>query len=141
MTVEALDPPAGLAAAGMRAAERMAARVGSKAGAELGAAEAEVAAARLRGELAAGGKKAFSSEKQALVDMAKADKKAGGMSSTDLDAYKELNRGLPDPFAGKQVRGPETHPLRTPSSKPGPGQQPHGHVGPVDHIPIKEDKL
>jgi hypothetical protein len=70
--------------------------------------------------------------------MAKADKKAGGMTPRDMDAYKDLNRGLSDPFPTNQVRGPEAHPLRTPESTPGPGQRPHGHVGPVDHIPIKE---
>jgi hypothetical protein len=79
----------------------------------------------------AGGGKVFSSEKQALVDMAKADKKAGGITRGDMKAYKELNEGLPDPFPANKVRGPEAHPLRMPDSTPGPGQQPHGHVGPV----------
>jgi RHS repeat-associated protein len=85
-----------------------------------------------------GGGKAFSAEKKALVDMAKADKKAGGITPRDMDAYKDLNRGLSDPFPKNQVRGPEAHSLRTPQSTPGPGQLPHGHVGPVDHIPIIE---
>jgi hypothetical protein len=82
--------------------------------------------------------KAFSAEKQALVEMAKLDKKLGGMTPGDMDAYKDLNKGLSDAFPKNQVRGPEAHPLRTPNSTPGPGQLPHGHVGPVDHIPIKE---
>ena len=69
--------------------------------------------------------------------MAKADKSAGGMTAEDMGAYKDLNKELPDPFPSNQVRGPEVHPLRTPQSKPGVGQTPHGHVGPVDHIPIK----
>jgi hypothetical protein len=79
---------------------------------------------------ATGTAKVFSKAKQALVDMAKADKRRG-MSSADMQAYKDLNRGLPDPFPSKQVRGPEAHPSGAPSS-----QVPHGHVGPVNHIPI-----
>ena len=84
---------------------------------------------------AKGGGKAFSKEKGALVDMAKGDKRTG-MTSGDMQAYKDLNKGLPDPFPANKVRGPEVHPPRTPNSPPGPGQQPHGHVGPVNHIPI-----
>ena len=76
--------------------------------------------------------KVFSAEKQALVDMAKTDKRLG-MSSADMQAYKDLNKTLPDPFPANKVRGPESHPSGLPSS-----QQPHGHVGPVDHIPIKD---
>jgi hypothetical protein len=81
----------------------------------------------------------FSPEKQALVDMAQGDKKTG-MSPEDMQAYKDLNKELPDPFTPRQLHGPETHPLRTPESTPGPGQEPHGHVGKVGHIPIKESK-
>lgn len=77
--------------------------------------------------------KAFSSEKQALVEMAKADKKAG-MTSADIQAYKELNKQLPDPFPTETVRGPELHNSGAPIS-----QAPHGHVGPVDHIPIRDE--
>jgi RHS repeat-associated protein len=77
------------------------------------------------------GSKAFSKEKQALVDMAKADRRKG-MASGDMQAYKDLNKGLPDPFPTNKVRGPEAHPTGAPHS-----QQPHGHVGPVDHIPIR----
>lgn len=65
--------------------------------------------------------KVSSKEKQALVDMARAD----------MDAYKELNRQLPDPLPGNKVRGPKAHPSRGPHS-----QQPHGHVGSVGHVPI-----
>ena len=78
--------------------------------------------------------KVFSKEKQALVDMAKADKKAG-MTAADMQAYKDLNKKLPDPFPSNKVRGPEAHPSGAPSS-----QAPHGHVGPVDHIPIRDPK-
>jgi RHS repeat-associated protein len=76
--------------------------------------------------------KAFSKEKQALVDMAKVDKKVG-VSKADMKAYKDLNKSLPDPFPANKVRGPETHSTGLPSS-----QAPHGHVGPVDHIPVNK---
>lgn|GEM_PF-2438904 len=76
--------------------------------------------------------KAFSSEKQALVEMAKSDKKTG-MTSGDMQAYKDLNKELPDPFLTKQIHGPETHKFGAPTSR-----QPHGHVGPVKHIPIRD---
>ena len=75
--------------------------------------------------------KRYSSEKEALVDMAKGDKRTG-MTEADMQAYKDLNKGLSDPFPDKSVRGPEAHPTGLPSSR-----SPHGHVGPVDHIPIK----
>jgi RHS repeat-associated protein len=76
--------------------------------------------------------KVFSKEKQALVDMAKADKKSG-VTSEDMQAYKDLNKELPDPFPTNKVRGPEAHDKGAPSS-----QSPHGHVGPVNHIPVKD---
>jgi len=69
--------------------------------------------------------------------MAKEDKKAGGVTPRDMGAYKDLNKTLSDPFPKNQVRGPEAHPPRTQESTPGPGQKPHGHVGPVGHMPIK----
>ena len=69
--------------------------------------------------------------------MAKKDKRTG-MTRGDMQAYKDLNKELPDPFPAGKVRGPEKHPLRTRESTPGPGQKLHGHVGPVNHIPIKE---
>jgi len=53
------------------------------------------------------------------------------MTAADMQAYKDLNRTLPDPFPSNKVRGPEAHPSGAPSS-----QAPHGHVGPVDHIMI-----
>lgn len=75
--------------------------------------------------------KKFSKDKQALVDMAKKDKKTG-MTKEDMQAYKDLNKELPDPFPTNKVRGPEVHPNRP------HGKEPHGHVGPVNHIPIKD---
>ncbi|MBW1982133.1 MAG: RHS repeat-associated core domain-containing protein [Deltaproteobacteria bacterium] len=77
-------------------------------------------------------KEHFSDEKKALLDMAKEDKKKGGITLGDMEAYKELNKDLPDPFPSNKVRGPEIHQNRR------HGQKPHGHVGPVHHIPIKK---
>ncbi|MBU1357721.1 MAG: hypothetical protein KJ901_03050, partial [Gammaproteobacteria bacterium] len=81
--------------------------------------------------LGSGATKAFSKGKQALVDMAKADRKAG-VTRSDMRAYEELNRMLPDPFPANKVRLDEGHVGGAPHS-----QVPHGHVGPVDHIPIR----
>ena len=85
------------------------------------------------GDAAAKAIKAFSKEKQALVDMAKMDKKGGGVTQGDMDAYSELNAELPDPFPANKVRGLESHPNRP------HGQEPHGHVVPVNHIPEKKE--
>jgi len=74
--------------------------------------------------------KAFSKEKQALVDMAKSDKRAGA-TRADMKAYEELNEGLTDPFPANKVRVDEGHAGGGPHS-----QMPHGHVGPIEHIPI-----
>jgi RHS repeat-associated protein len=74
--------------------------------------------------------KRFSDEKQALVDMAKKDKRSG-ITPEDMQAYKDLNKELFDPFPSNKVRGPEIHPDRN-------FKKLHGHVGPVDHIPIKD---
>ena len=76
----------------------------------------------------------FSPEKAALVDMAKMDKNIGtGISQADMQAYIDLNKGLPDPFPANKVRldpghGPNVNPV---------AQGPHGHVGPVDYIRVK----
>ena len=76
--------------------------------------------------------KEFSKEKQSLVEMAKGDQKTG-ITPGDMKAYKDLNKELPDPFPSNKVRGPEAHSSGAPSS-----QSPHGHVGPVNHIPVIE---
>lgn len=65
------------------------------------------------------------------LSLAKKDKKTG-MTSWDMQAYKDLNKELPDPFLERKVRGPERHPGR------GHGSQRHGYVGPVNHIPIRD---
>lgn len=60
----------------------------------------------------------------------KRDKRNGGITAGDMQAYKDLNKGLIDPFPTNRVRGPEAHPNR-PHAK-----EPHGHVGPIHYIPI-----
>lgn len=64
--------------------------------------------------------------------MAKADARKG-MTRADAEAYKQLNKELSDPFPANKVRIDEGHPSRSLHS-----QVPHGHVGPVDHIPITD---
>lgn len=80
--------------------------------------------------LKGGATKVFSSEKQALVAMAKGDAKIG-ITRGDLQAYKELNQELKDPFPMNKIRGPEQHLCGAPTS-----MAPHAHIGPVDHIPV-----
>jgi hypothetical protein len=62
-----------------------------------------------------------------------------GITEADMQAYVDLNQGLPDPFPADLVRGKERHWLRTSEFTLGPVQDWHGHVGPVDDIRIKED--
>lgn len=64
--------------------------------------------------------------------MAKNDRKNDGVTQGDMEAYSEPNSKLPDPFPSNKVRGLEVHPNR-PNE-----QEPHGHVGPVNHIPEKK---
>jgi uncharacterized protein RhaS with RHS repeats len=84
------------------------------------------------GDAAAKAIKVFSKEKQALVDMAKMDKKGDSVTQGDMDAYSDLNAELPDSFPANKVRGLESHPNRP------HGKEPHGHVAPVNHIPEKK---
>ena len=65
--------------------------------------------------------------------MAKKDKKTG-ITEADAQAYKDLNKELPDPFREDgpgSVRGPEQHPNRNYTDW-------HIHVGPVDHIGVND---
>ena len=78
-----------------------------------------------------GAARRFSKEKEALVDMAKLDRRLGA-TRADMEAYRELNRSLPDPFPDELIRV-ERH------SRGGMHSQiVHGHMGPVDHIPITD---
>jgi hypothetical protein len=64
--------------------------------------------------------------------MAKRDQRKG-ITQADMQAYKDLNKQLPDPFPDRMVHGPEKHDwAKNPTAKDW-----HGHVGPVDYIPIK----
>ena len=80
--------------------------------------------------------KVFSKPKQDLVEMAKNDKKAGGITSGDMQAYIDLNKELPDPFPSSKVRFDKNG---HPNSKLPSSRNPHGHIGPIDHIPVIGD--
>lgn len=67
-------------------------------------------------------------EQSALIDMAKRDKRSG-VTPGDAQAYKELGKEV-----GVPIRGPEVHPNRP------HGKEPHIHVGPVDHIPVRPER-
>lgn len=67
----------------------------------------------------------FKAEQDALIQMAKEAKRKGSVSADDAKAFGDLAKETNIPF-----RGPETHPSRN-------FTDPHVHVGPVDHIPVK----
>ncbi len=70
---------------------------------------------------------AFTAEQDAVIQLAKDAKRAGGLTQGDAETLREWAKeyGLPS-------RGPEIHPNR-----PGwAGENPHVHIGPVNHIPI-----
>jgi RHS repeat-associated protein len=114
-------------------AEQQAAKSAAKEASREGTKAAAKETAKAEGKAATKDvQKTFSKEKQDLVEMAKGDKKTG-ITPADMKAYKELNNELPDPFPTNKVRGPEAHSSGAPSS-----QAPHGHVGPVNHIPVIE---
>jgi RHS repeat-associated protein len=70
--------------------------------------------------------KVFTPNQAALVDVAKQAKRTG-VSPDDVKVLKTWG----DEY-GVKVRGPETHPRRP------HGKKPHIHVGPIDHIPMKD---
>ena len=83
--------------------------------------------------------KRFNDSQQALVDMAKKDKQTG-ISSEDMEAYKQLNKELGEngfPTV-KKANGKEHNPVRGPEDH---GNGLHGHVGPVNHIPINKNSV
>jgi len=74
--------------------------------------------------------KRFEKDKEALVAMAKLDKHLK-VTRADAEAYKDLNRGLQNPFPSNMVRIDDT------GVKGGPHSlRPHLRVGPVNHIEI-----
>jgi hypothetical protein len=79
----------------------------------------------VRAEKAAEKARKFNAEQDALIQMAKEAKRKGSVSADDAKAFGDLAREANVPF-----RGPETHPSRN-------FTDPHVHVGPVDHIPVK----
>jgi hypothetical protein len=71
-------------------------------------------------------RKIFTADQDALIQLAKEAKKTGGVT----DGEARTLRQWADEY-GVDARGPETHKNRP------QGQNPHIHVGPVDHIPVK----
>lgn len=70
---------------------------------------------------------AFTAEQDAVIQLAKDAKRTGGLTQGDAGTLREWAKeyGLP-------ARGPEIHPNR-----PGwAGENPHLHIGPVNHIPV-----
>ncbi len=70
---------------------------------------------------------AFTAEQDAVIQLAKDAKRSGGLTQGDAGTLREWAKeyGLPS-------RGPEIHPNR-----PGwAGENPHIHIGPVNHIPV-----
>ena len=120
---------AGIGGAGLGAgALGMAARRASRRGGQATTSPRAGAGARGRAETTfGGGRGPNSSEQDALVQMARQDRRIG-ISEADARAYRELGGEV-----DVRVRGPESHPNRpAPTSR-----QPHIHVGPVDHIPVR----
>jgi hypothetical protein len=73
----------------------------------------------------------WSEGRQILEGMAKVDKHRG-VTRADVEAYKDLNRTLPDPIPIEKIRVDPGHP-----SSPHPViRAPHAHIGGTDHIPI-----
>jgi hypothetical protein len=71
----------------------------------------------------------FTADQDALIKLAReAKQKKGGVTPEQAEILKEWGEetGLP-------TRGPETHPDRP------HGKDPHIHVGPENHIPVKPD--
>jgi RHS repeat-associated protein len=68
----------------------------------------------------------YDQDQDALIQIAKDAKRRGGISEGDMETLKVWGREY-----GVPARGPEAHPGR------GYGSAPHGHVGPVGHIPIR----
>jgi len=68
----------------------------------------------------------FSDDAAALVDLAKEAERTGGVSPADAETLLKWADEV-----GLSSRGPEVHPGRP------YGQNPHIHIGPVGHIPVK----
>ncbi|MCG8560410.1 MAG: hypothetical protein MI824_11470, partial [Hyphomicrobiales bacterium] len=65
-------------------------------------------------------------DQEAAIDLAKDAKRRGGLTQDEAEALVDLAKE-----AGVPTRGPESHPDRP------YGRNPHIHVGPVNHIPVK----
>lgn len=69
----------------------------------------------------------FSKEKQALVEMAKADKNAG-MTAADMQAYKDLNKK--PPYLSRQTRSEDLRPISLARHPRTRGVEPRGARSP-----------
>jgi hypothetical protein len=70
--------------------------------------------------------KEFDEDQKAAVELAKEAKKKGGLAEDEAEALVEQANDV-----GVPSRGPESHPNRP------HGKEPHVHVGPVNHIPVR----
>jgi hypothetical protein len=73
-----------------------------------------------------GESKQFDEDQEAAVELAKEAADKGGLTEDEAEALVELGNDV-----GLPSHGPETHPGRP------FGKNPHIHVGPVGHIPVK----
>ena len=65
-------------------------------------------------------------DQRAAVELAKEARRRGGLSQDEAEALVDMAKET-----GLEARGPESHPGRP------YGQEPHIHVGPINHIPVK----
>jgi RHS repeat-associated protein len=72
--------------------------------------------------------KRFTPDQGALVEIAKEAERAGGVTKSEAEIL--VNWGKEVGF-GDRARGPESHPNRP------FGKEPHIHVGPVNHLPVR----
>lgn len=81
-----------------------------------------------------GGGIPFTPQQQAVINLADEQRKGKGYVTAD-EAATLLEWA--DEYDVPYSRGPEQHPLRTPNSLPGPGQDWHIHIGPIRHLPMR----
>jgi hypothetical protein len=86
----------------------------------------EVLAAASMVEEAANNGQRYGPNQQALVDLAKQAKRTGVTPEQARTLIQWANE-----YGVRPARGPEAHPARP------FGSQPHIHLGPVDHIPVR----
>jgi len=74
------------------------------------------------------GSKRHTPDQEAVIEIAQEGVENGGVSEEDAETLVEWGKE-----AGfNNARGPEVHPNR-----PGIGKEPHIHIGPIRHLPVK----